>query len=121
MLDAYCGVLAEVGAPVVKARTLLAGTQAALRAGYRPRMTLVGLGIWESEGFRSPRQIEEWVEKAALRGGEPQGQMTALSLLVEGNDRYRRFLGRKVSATPSKAEQRRQRSLAAIRTFNDGT
>lgn len=88
VLDAYCEVMAEAGAPVVKARTLLAGIHDALRAGYSPGMVLVGLGMWECEGFRSPRQIEEWIEKAARQGGGPQGQMTAPALLVEGRERY---------------------------------
>lgn len=41
-------------------------------------------------------------------------------LLAEGRERYTRFLGRKAVATPSKADVRRQRSLAAIGSFTEG-
>lgn len=43
--------------------------------------------------------------------------MSVPDLLTEGRDRYVRFLARKAVATPSKAEVRRQRSLAVIRDF----
>ena len=82
-------------------------------------MVVIGLGMWEDEGFRSPRQIEEWVQKAARQGPEPQTRMSVSDLLAEGRERYRRFLGRKTVAAPSKADLRRQRSLAAIRAFNE--
>ena len=117
VLDAYCEAMAEAGTPVVDADALLPGIRAALRAGYSPRTVLIGLGMWESEGFRSPRQIEEWVQKAARQGPEPSHPMSVPDLLAEGRDRYVRFLARKAVATPSKAEVRRQRSLAVIRDF----
>lgn len=117
VLDAYCEAMAEAGTPVVDAESLLSGVRAALRAGYSPRSVLIGMGMWESEGFRSPRQIEEWVQKAARQGPEPSHPMSVPDLLVEGRDRYTRFLARKAVATPSKAEVRRQRSLSAIRDF----
>ncbi len=117
VLDAYCEAMAEAGTPVVDADALLPGIRAALRAGYSPRTVLIGLGMWESEGFRSPRQIEEWVQKAARQGPEPLHPMSVPDLLAEGRDRYVRFLARKAVATPSKAEVRRQRSLAVIRDF----
>lgn len=120
VLDAYCEAMAEAGTPVVKAEALLPGIRAALRAGYSPRSVLIGLGMWDSEGFRSPRQIEEWVQKAARHGPEPSHRMSAPDLLAEGRERYTRFLGRKAEATPSKADVRRQRSLAAIRSFTKG-
>lgn len=117
VLDAYCEAMAEVGTPVVKAEALLPGIRAALRAGYSPRSVLIGLGMWDSEGFRSPRQIEEWVQKAARQGPEPSHPMSVPDLLAEGRERYTRFLARKAVATPSKAEVRRQRSLAVLRDF----
>lgn len=120
VLDAYCAAMAAAGAPVVEAEALLAGIKAALKAGYSPRMTVVGLGMWESEGFRSPRQIPEWVEKAARQGPEPQTPSTAADLLAEGWERYRRYLGRKTAPATSKPDLRRQRSLAAIRSFTEG-
>lgn len=117
VLDAYCEAMAEAGTPVVDAESLLPGVRAALRAGYSPRSVLIGMGMWESEGFRSPRQIEEWVQKAARQGPEPSHPMSVPDLLAEGRARYTRFLARKAVATPSKAEVRRQRSLAVIRDF----
>lgn len=117
VLDAYCEAMAEAGTPVVDADALLPGIRVALRAGYSPRTVLIGLGMWESEGFRSPRQIEEWVQKAARQGPEPSHPMSVPDMLTEGRDRYVRFLARKAVATPSKAEVRRQRSLAVIRDF----
>ncbi|MFC3479402.1 hypothetical protein ACFOLD_02080 [Kocuria carniphila] len=120
VLDAYCWAMAEAGTPVVKAETLLPGIRAALRAGYSPRSVLMGLGMWDSEGFRSPRQVEEWVQKSARQAPEPAQAMSVPDLLAEGRERYTRFLGRKVTATPSKADLRRQRSLAAIREFTEG-
>lgn len=121
VLDAYCEAMAEAGTPVVKAETLLPGIRAALRAGYSPRSVLIGLGMWDSEGFRSPRQIEEWVQKSARQAPEPVHAMSVDDLLAEGRERYTRFLGRKAVATPSKADQRRQRSLAAIHAFTEGS
>ena len=109
--------MAEAGTPVVDADALLPGIRAALRAGYSPRTVLIGLGMWESEGFRSPRQIEEWVQKAARQGPEPSHPMSVPDLLAEGHTRYRAHLARKALATPSKAEVRRQRSLAVIRDW----
>lgn len=119
VLDAYCEAMAEAGTPVVDADALLPGIRAALRAGYSPRTVLIGLGMWESEGFRSPRQIEEWVQKAARHGPMPSHRMSVPDLLAEGRERYRRFLGRKATATPSKADPCRQGSLAAIRSFTE--
>ena len=121
VLAAYCEAMAEAGTPVVDAEALLPGTRAALRAGYSPRSVLIGLGMWDSEGFHSPRQIEEWVQKAARQGPEPSHPMSVPDLLAEGRERYTRFLGRKAVATPSKADQRRQRSLAAIHAFTEGS
>ena len=120
VLNAYCEAMAEAGTPVVKAEALLPGIRAALRAGYSPRSVLIGLGMWDSEGFRSPRQIEEWVEKATRHGPEPSHLMCVPDLLAEGRERYTRFLGRKAVATPSKADVRRQRSLTAIGLFTEG-
>ena len=120
VLDAYCWAMAEAGTPVVKAETLLPGIRAALRAGYSPRSVLIGLGMWDSEGFRSPRQIEGWVQKSARQAPEPVHAMSVDDLLAEGRERYTRFLGRKVMPTPSKADLRRERSLAAIGSFTEG-
>lgn len=117
VLDAYCAAMGESGAPVVKAKALLAPIRAALSAGYSAPMVLIGLGMWEAEGFRSPRQIEEWVEKAARQGGEPQTPTNASDLLGEGRERYRRYLARRELATPSKAEVRRTRSAAELQAF----
>lgn len=119
VLDAYCEAMAQAGTPVVKAEALLPGIRSALRAGYSPRSVLIGLGMWDSEGFRSPRQIEEWVQKAARHGPEPSDPTSTPDLLAEGRERYTRFLGRKATATPSKADLRRQGSLAAIRSFTE--
>ncbi|KLO63228.1 hypothetical protein AA983_07880 [Dermacoccus sp. PE3] len=106
---------------MVKAEALLPGIRAALRAGYSPRSVLIGLGMWDSEGFRSPRQIEEWVQKAARHGPEPSHPMSvAVTCWPRAGERYTRFLGRKAVATPSKADVRRQRSLAAIGSFTEG-
>lgn len=121
VLDAYCWAMAEAGTPVVKAETLLPGIRAALRAGYSPRSVLIGLGMWDSEGFRSPRQIEEWVQKSARQAPEPVHAMSVDDLLAEGRERYTRFLGRKATATPSNADLRRERSNAAIRAFIEGS
>ena len=117
VLAAYCKAMTEAGTPVVKSEALLPGIRSALRAGYSPRSVLIGLGMWDSEGFRSPRQIEEWVQKAARQGPEPSHPMSVPDLLAEGHTRYRAHLARKALATPSKAEVRRQRSLAALREF----
>lgn len=111
--------MAEAGTPVVKAETLLPGIRAALRAGYSPRPVLIGLGMWDSEGFRSPRQIEEWVQKSARQAPEPVHASVA-DPLAEGRERYTRFLGRKVMPTPSKADLRRERSMAAVRSYIEG-
>lgn len=113
--------MAAAGTPVVKAETLLTGIRAALRAGYSPRSVLIGLGMWDSEGFRSPRQIEEWVQKSARQAPEPIHAMSVDDLLAEGRERYTRFLGRKVMATPSKADLRRERSMAAVRAYIEGS
>jgi len=80
----------------------------------------MGLGMWDSEGFRSPRQVEEWVQKSARQAPEPAQAMSVTDLLAEGRERYTRLLGRKVTATPSKADLCHQRSLAAIREFTEG-
>ncbi len=117
VLAAYCEAMTEAGTPVVKSEALLPGIRSALRAGYSPRSVLIGLGMWDSEGFRSPRQIEEWVQKAARHGPEPSHPMSVPDLLAEGHARYRAHLARKSVATPSKAEVRRQRSLAVLRDF----
>jgi len=47
--------------------------------------------------------------------------MSVDDLLAEGRERYTRFLGRKVMATPSKADLRRERSMAAIRAYIEGS
>lgn len=112
--------MATAGAPVVKAGTILTGIRSALEAGYSPRMVLIGLGMWEGEGFRSPRQVEEWVQKAARQGAEPQNPASAADLLAESRRRYYSYFDRKTAAGTSKGNVRRQRSMAAIRAFNQG-
>ena len=87
-------VAPSAGTPVVKSESLLPGIRSALRAGYSPRSVLLGLGMWDSEGFRSPRQIEEWVQKAARHGPEPSYPMSVPDLLAEGHTRYRAHLAR---------------------------
>lgn len=76
VLAAYCEAMTEAGTPLVKSESLLPGIRSALRAGYSSRSVLIGLGMWDSEGFRSPRQIEEWVQKAARQGPEPSHPMS---------------------------------------------
>lgn len=117
VLDAYCAVRLQQGTPVARPAAVRQGIQEALRIGYSTRAVLVGLGMWEAEGHLSPRQIPEWVEKAARQGTAPAEPMNTPDLLAEGRERYTRFLGRKATATPSKGDLRRQRSLAAIREF----
>ena len=120
VLDAYCAVRLEQGTPVARPAAVKQGIQEALKIGYSPRALLVGLGMWEAEGHLSPRQIPEGTEKAARQGPEPAEPTTVPGLLAEGRERYTRFLGRKAVASPSKADQRRQRSLAAIHAFTEG-
>lgn len=120
VLNAYCEAMAEAGAPVVKANTLLVPIREALDAGYSAAAVLVGMGMWDAEGYRSPRQVHEWIEKAAQHGGSPTEPMSVSDLLAEGRARYTRYLARKtVAATPSKAQVRQVRSLAAIRSFSE--
>ena len=117
VLDAYCAARVDQGTPVARPAAVKQGIQDALKIGYSARAVMVGMGMWEAEGHLSPRQIPEWVEKAARQGPEPVEPMSVPDLLAEGRARYTRFLARKAVATPSKAEVRRQRSLSAIRDF----
>lgn len=99
---------------------LLAGIKAALRAGYSPRLVLIGLGMWEAEGYRHPKQIPEWVEKAARQGSEPNQSMAAAGLLLEGQSRYQQYLVRREVTLLSKADVRRVQSARAISRFLQG-
>lgn len=117
VLEAYCEAMREAGTPVAKPGPLLAGIKAAMQAGYSPAMVLIGLGMWEAEGYRHPKQIPEWVEKAARQGSEPSHAMTATDLLLEGQGRYQQYLERRDLKKPSRAEIRQAQSMQAITRF----
>ena len=119
VLDAYCAAQSERGAPVINSGPLLAPIREAITAGYSAPMVLIGLGMWDAEGYKSTKQIGEWVEKAARKGVLPMGQHGAAELLEEGRSRYARYLARKTLDQPSKADQRRLRSMAAIQQFSN--
>lgn len=117
VLDAYCAWMAERGTPVIKPAPLLAPIREAITAGYSAQMVLIGLGMWDAEGFRTTRQVGEWVEKAGREGPLPTGQHSVAELLEEGRRRYAHFLARKNLSMPSKADQRRLRSMRAMQEF----
>ncbi|WP_143470040.1 hypothetical protein [Kocuria marina] len=120
VLEGYCEAMAEAGTPVAQPGPVLAGIKAAMKVGYTARMTLIGLGMWEAEGYRQPKQITEWVEKAARQGSEPSQAMGAADLLLEGRARYQQYLVRRELATPSKAEVRRAESARSISRYLQG-
>lgn len=84
------------------------------------RCALIGLGMWEAEGYRHPKQIPEWVEKAARQGSEPNQAMAAADLLLEGQSRYQQYLVRREVTPLSKADVRRVQSARAISRFLQG-
>lgn len=120
VLDAYCEVRAKRGTPVVRPRPYLPYIQEALSANYSATEVLIGMGMWDAEGYRTPKQIPEWVEKSREQGEVPSDLMSVPALLDEGRRRYNRYFARKTASQPARADERRQRSIRAIQEFNRG-
>lgn len=114
--DAFLQAMRGDGRPVIGRAAVLAQCHEAMKAGYSARAVLIGLGMWDREGYRLAKQITEWVEKAASIGAEPAEAMPVADLLAEGARRYLLWHGRR----PSRSEARRAQSAAAVREFSRG-
>ena len=65
------------------AERIVGSIREAITAGYSAQMVLIGLGMWDAEGFKTTRQVGEWVEKAGREGPLPTGQHSVAELLEE--------------------------------------
>ena len=110
VVQAFCEVVAARGVPWTEPQSLQRAVAEALRH-HDPRAVLVGLGMWEAEETCIPRQVPEWVRKAIRQGPVPAHLNNATALVDEGGRRYERYSARKTVDHPSKADERRLRSI----------
>lgn len=118
VVQAFCEVVAARGVPWTEPQSLQRAVAEALRH-HDPRAVLVGLGMWEAEEACIPGQVPEWVRKAVRQGPLPVHLNTATALVDEGARRFERYSRRKAIDRPSSGDLRRDRSLAAIKSFNE--
>lgn len=99
--------------PLTQPAAVEAGIKSALDQGYEQHQVWVGLGFWIGEGYMSPRQIPEFVQRAR-RLGPVDTDLSASQAVRLGIDRWKNRKSITDPPTDTKT-QREQASLEAHR------